>query len=67
MKSHVEDFNTALFLAITLAFTMAAGFVLSVYGYMDATGTVVSLRVGGHDSFCMHQQCWNVPSPSELQ
>lgn len=67
MQSHVEDFNTALFLAVILAFTLAAGFVLCIYGYMDHSDSIVSLRVAGHDSFCMHQQCWNVPSPSSAQ
>ncbi|HEU5415993.1 MAG TPA: hypothetical protein VFW31_19670, partial [Candidatus Angelobacter sp.] len=67
MQSHVEDFNTALFLAIILAFTLAAGFVLCVYGYIDHINSTVSLRVGGHDSFCMHQQCWNVTSPSSAR
>jgi hypothetical protein len=63
-ESRVNDFNTALFLAVILAFTLAASFVLCVYGYMVHTNSVVSLRVGGHDSFCLHQQCWQVPSPT---
>lgn len=67
MQNHVQDFNTALLIAVILAFTMAAGLVLCIYGYMDETDSVISLRIGGHDSFCLHQQCWNVPSPSERQ
>lgn len=63
LESRVESFNTALILAGTLAITLAAGIVLGIYGYMDHTQSVISLKVGSHDSRCLHQQCWDEGNP----
>jgi len=57
-ESRVENVNTWLVLAAILAFMLALGFVAIVYGYMDHTNAIVSLRVGSHDSRCLHEQCW---------
>jgi hypothetical protein len=46
-----------LFLCAALAVLFAMTFVLAVYGYMDHTNNVVSLKMGQHDSRCIHQVC----------
>lgn len=40
---------------VSLLFTVAL--VLLMYGYMDHTNNVVALRVGEHNSRCIHQVC----------
>jgi hypothetical protein len=57
-ERNVESFNTALILAVVIAFTLAAAFVMAVYGYMDTTQTAIDLRVGNHSSMCLHARCW---------
>ncbi|MGE5325093.1 MAG: hypothetical protein ACM3SW_19655 [Actinomycetota bacterium] len=55
------NLNAILSIAASLAMLLAATIALSIYGYMDHTQTEVSLEVGGHDSLCIHQQCWDLP------
>jgi hypothetical protein len=62
-ESRIESFNTALILAGTLAITLASSTVLLIYGYMDHTQSVISLRLGNHDSRCIHQECWDLARP----
>lgn len=57
-EQHVESFNTALILAVLIAFTLAAGLVMALYGYMNDTQTAIDLRVGDHSSMCLHARCW---------
>jgi len=57
-ESRVENVNTWLVLAAVVALTLALGFVAAIYAYMDHTNSIVSLRVGQHDSRCLHEQCW---------
>ena len=57
-EQHIENFNAWLLVAVLIAFTTAAGFVLAIYGYMDETQSSIDLRVGNHSSMCLHGRCW---------
>lgn len=52
------NFNTVFVVAGGIAMTLAAAFVMSVYGYMDHTQSQIDLRVAGHSSMCLHERCW---------
>lgn len=52
------DFNTVFIVVGGIAMTLAAAFVMIVYGYMDHTQSQIDLRVAGHSSMCLHEQCW---------
>lgn len=57
-SSNMINFNAVLIVVGNLALIMAAAFVMSVYGYMDHTQSQIDLRVAGHSSMCLHEQCW---------
>jgi hypothetical protein len=62
MKKSLEDNSSQnvfvyFVLSAILAMLFAASFVAAIYGYMDHTNNVVSLRMGTHDSRCIHQVC----------
>lgn len=53
----IETANAAIVVAALLSFVLASTFIFCVYGYMDHINTVVSLKVGQHDTRCLHQSC----------